>query len=113
MTVHPEGILGSPGQFEMCPDWVPAMDGRRRYTPIILKILAADRFDHSASWPAKVRNVSRLGSQILKLQPGFECNPHKLELWLQRIHLMPDKNQSPTPELRQAQHRGRSWTGHC
>jgi len=39
------------------------MDGRRRTTPIILKTLDVDRFDHSASWPAKVRNVSRLGSQ--------------------------------------------------
>ena len=52
--------------------WVPTMDGRRRTTPIILKTLDVDGFDHSANWPAKVRNVSRLGSQILfirKLNP--------------------------------------------
>ncbi len=40
------------------------MDGRRRSTSIILKTLGVDRFDHGASWPAKVRNVSRLGSQF-------------------------------------------------
>ena len=51
-------------EFETCPRWVPAMDGRQRSTPIILKALGVDRFDHSASWPAKVRNVSRLGSQL-------------------------------------------------
>jgi hypothetical protein len=45
--------------------WVPTMDGRRRTTPIILKTLDVDEFDHSASWPSKVRNVSRLGRQIL------------------------------------------------
>jgi len=52
--------------------WVPTMDGRRRTTPIILKTLDVDTFDHSASWPSKVRNVSRLGSQISKFQSGFE-----------------------------------------
>ena len=31
-------------------------------------------FDHSASWPAKVRNVSRLGSQLSKPQAGFELH---------------------------------------
>ena len=39
------------------------MDVRRRPTPMILTTLSNDRFDHSTSWPAKVRNVSRLGSQ--------------------------------------------------
>jgi hypothetical protein len=32
--------------------------------PIILKTLGVAKFDHSAIWAAKVRNVSRLGSQI-------------------------------------------------
>ena len=62
-------------EFETCPIWVPGMDGRRRTTPIILKTLDVDRFDHSASWPSKVRNVSRLGRQISKLQVGFELLP--------------------------------------
>jgi hypothetical protein len=53
--------------------WVPTMDGRRRTTPIILKTLDVDRFDHSASWPSKVRNVSRLGSQIFSLR---NSSPH-------------------------------------
>lgn len=47
------------------------MDKRRRPTPIILKTLRVDTFDHSASWPAKVRNLSRLG-QTSKPQTGFE-----------------------------------------
>jgi hypothetical protein len=47
------------------------MDGWRRFTPIILKILGVDRFDHSASWPTKVRNVSRLGSQLLFWSPSL------------------------------------------
>ena len=29
-----------------------------------LKALLVHRFDHRAKWPAKVRNVSRLGTQI-------------------------------------------------
>jgi hypothetical protein len=48
--------------------WVPTMDGWRRTTPIILKTLDVDEFDHSASWPSKVRNVSRLGSQSSTLE---------------------------------------------
>ena len=53
------------GEFETCPSWGPSMDKQRQTAPMILKALHFDRFDHSANWPAKVRNVSRLGSQIL------------------------------------------------
>ena len=51
------------GEFELCPSWVPGKDRRWRTTPTILKTLGVDGFDHSASWPAKVRNVPRLGSR--------------------------------------------------
>ena len=51
------------GEFETCPSWGPGVDKRRRTTPIILKALGVDGLDHSAGWPAKVRNVSRLGRQ--------------------------------------------------
>jgi len=33
-------------EFETCPDWVPAVDGRRRTAAIILKTLGVDGFDH-------------------------------------------------------------------
>jgi hypothetical protein len=56
--------FGSLGEFETRPDWVPGLDKRRRAAPITLKTIRRPRFDHSAIWAAKVRNVSRLGSQI-------------------------------------------------
>ena len=49
-------------EFETCPGWAPGMDKRRRWLRITLNALLVDRFDHTASWTAKVRNVSRLGS---------------------------------------------------
>jgi hypothetical protein len=64
MTHHPEGILFSPGQFETCPDWVPAMDTGQQFARIALKTMGVHGFDHRANWAAKVRNVSKLGSQI-------------------------------------------------
>ena len=67
MTAHPEVILGSLGEFETCPDWVASMDRYRRSTSINLRTLRADGFYHSASCAAKVRNVSRLGSQLFLL----------------------------------------------
>ena len=70
MTHHPEPILGSLDEFETCPDWVPGMDRCQRFVPIILETLGVDWFDHSASWPAKVRNVSMPGSHFLGSQ---EC----------------------------------------
>jgi hypothetical protein len=51
------------GEFETCPDWVPGMDTGQRLAPINLKTLRVHGLDHSANWAAKVRNVSRLGSQ--------------------------------------------------
>jgi hypothetical protein len=60
MTAHPE-VPGSPGEFQPCPDWVPTMDSGQRFARITLKTMPVHRFDHSASWPAKVRNVSYLG----------------------------------------------------
>ena len=62
--------MGTRRGFEMCPSWVPVMDGRRRTTQIILKTVDVDRFYHSASCPPKVRNVSRLGSHSLQLRTG-------------------------------------------
>ena len=61
MTAHPE-IAGSLGEFETCPDWVPAMDSCQQFAWITLKTAAGDGFDHSTDWGAKVRNVSKVGS---------------------------------------------------
>lgn len=55
--------FGSLGEFEMCPDWVPAMDSGQWFASIDLKTIPIHRFDHTANWLAKVRNVSKLGSQ--------------------------------------------------
>ena len=46
----------------MCPDWVPGEDRCPRFVAIILKTVGSKRFDHSASWPTKVRNASTMGS---------------------------------------------------
>jgi len=54
------------GEFETCPSWGPSVDRCWPSTPIILKTLSVARFDHSANWPAKVRNVSKVGSQFPK-----------------------------------------------
>jgi heme/copper-type cytochrome/quinol oxidase subunit 4 len=43
-----------------------------RLVPIILKVMGFERFDHSANWPARVRNVSRLGSQTFQILSTFE-----------------------------------------
>jgi hypothetical protein len=73
ITADPNLILGSLGEFETCPRWVPAMDGRWRTKLDTPKTLGVDKFDHSARWPAKVRNASRLGrlqiSSIRAAQP--------------------------------------------
>jgi hypothetical protein len=64
ITHHPEVIRGSPGEFETCPDWVPAMDTGQRVARIALKTMGDHGFDQRADRVAKVRNVSRMGSQI-------------------------------------------------
>jgi len=61
---------GPLARFETCPDWVPAMDTGQRFARITLKTIRVHGFDHIANWPAKVRNVSRLGSQSFKDLPA-------------------------------------------
>jgi hypothetical protein len=58
------GILRPPGEFETCPDWVPGRDTARLSAPMMMKAKSVHGFDHTANWMAKVRNVSRLGSQL-------------------------------------------------
>jgi hypothetical protein len=64
LTAHPELILGSLGEFETCPDWVPSMGTARPSASMMMKNRIVHGFDHTANWIAKVRNVSRLGSQV-------------------------------------------------
>jgi hypothetical protein len=64
-----------PGEFETYPDWVPGMDIGQRFARISLKTVHLHGFDHTAIRLAKVRNLSRPGSQISKLQSGFELDP--------------------------------------
>jgi hypothetical protein len=63
------GYFGFLGEFETCPDWAPTLDKRRQCARLALKTMSDHRFDHRANRLAKVRNVSRLGSQssILEL----------------------------------------------
>jgi hypothetical protein len=62
MTAHPELILGSLGEFETCPDWVPGMDTARPFASMMIKTESVHGLDHTANWLAKVRNVSSVGS---------------------------------------------------
>jgi hypothetical protein len=61
MTAHPERGP-SEREFETRPDWVPGMDTVPRFAPSILKTMCVHGFDHSANWPAKVRNASTTGN---------------------------------------------------
>jgi hypothetical protein len=61
------------GQFEKCPRWDPIVDDGWRSTPIPLKTHQVERFDHNGSWAAKVRNVSRVGSQKTKGKAPLYC----------------------------------------
>ena len=63
MSSHKGPFVRSSGEFETCPDWVPTVDKRRRCARIDLKTMDVCGFDQRDSWPAKVRNVSILGSQ--------------------------------------------------
>jgi hypothetical protein len=44
--------------------WVPAMDAGQQFARIAIKTMSDPGFDHRANRGAKVRNVSRLGSQF-------------------------------------------------
>jgi hypothetical protein len=57
ITAHPEVTLGSLGEFETCPDWVPVMDTGQQFARIALKTMGDHGFDHRANREAKVRNV--------------------------------------------------------
>ena len=59
------------GEFETLPNWGPGVDTRRWTVWISMKGLHFWEFDHSPSWSAKVRNVSRLGSQFLGPQEDY------------------------------------------
>ncbi len=60
MTRHFEVTLGSLGEFETCPDWVPAMDTGQQFAWIALKTMGDHGFDQRADRVAKVRNVSKV-----------------------------------------------------
>ena len=51
------------------------MDTGQQFSRIALKTMGDRGFDQSVKRAAKVRNVSRLGSQIIKSQVGFELGP--------------------------------------
>jgi len=62
--------LGSLGEFETCPDWVPVMDTGPQFARIALKTMGDHGFDQRADRAAKVRNVSSVGSQT-----ALVCRP--------------------------------------
>jgi hypothetical protein len=73
ITWNPEVTLGSLGEFETCPDWVPVMDIGQQFARIALKTMGDQGFDQRADRATKVRNVSRLGSQFFSLR---NFSPH-------------------------------------
>ena len=67
ITHHPEVTLRSLGEFELCADWAPAMYTGQKFARIAFKTIGDHGFDHRADLAAKVRNVSRVGSQMSPL----------------------------------------------
>jgi hypothetical protein len=57
------------GLFEFRPAWVPILDRSSVFAVMFYAISCFCRFERSPSLAAKVRNVSRLGSQIPKSRP--------------------------------------------
>jgi len=51
-------------ELETYPIWGPVLDDDRCSAPILLKMGSHGKFDHNASWAARVRNVSKAGRQI-------------------------------------------------
>jgi len=49
--------LGSLGEFETCPDWVPVMDTGQQFERFAPKTMGDHGFDQRADRVAKVRNV--------------------------------------------------------
>jgi hypothetical protein len=62
VTHHPEVILGSIGEFETCPDWVPSLDAIATIDCMPACTKELTRFERTGIYAARVRNVSRLGS---------------------------------------------------
>jgi hypothetical protein len=56
--------LWSLGKFETCPEWVPVMDTGQQFARIALKTMGGHEFDQRADRAARVRNVSKVGSQF-------------------------------------------------
>src|ERR1039458_8294233 len=84
---------GPNGEFETCPDWAPSLDKRRQCARFALRTMDVCGFDQRASCLTEVRNVSRLGSQVSKLQAGFELAVALAGavqgdswLWLRNLH---------------------------
>jgi len=73
-----ENVFGSGPCSRSNPDWVPAMDTGQRIVRITLKTMGVYWFDHRANWPAKVRNVSSVGSHKLS---QFFCSPSSVNDW--------------------------------
>ena len=61
MMRHPEVSLGSLGELEMRPAWVPNLDERADSN--LKRSHGLSQFEWDWFHAAKVRNVSRLGSQ--------------------------------------------------
>jgi hypothetical protein len=91
ITRHPEVALGFPGEFETCPDGVPAMDSGQRFGRITLKKCAStgsitvptgwQKFETCPGWGAAFPGrlslcFSRLRAPAQQPQPGLEPGCH-------------------------------------
>ncbi len=68
-VTHPDTILGSSGEIETCPDWVPSLDEYGGFVRMPLVHKRFEQFEWPPFYAAKVRNVSRLGRQFLNSRP--------------------------------------------
>ena len=63
VTRHPEATLGSLGEFETCPDWVPSLDCRAGLAQMQLPYGHLKRLERPPFYAAEVRTASSVGSQ--------------------------------------------------
>jgi hypothetical protein len=85
VTHHPEVPLGSLGEFETCPDWVPVMDTGQQFARIALKTMGDHGFDQRADQVAKVRNVSNVGANQNCLCNSVFCGRPKFTARTRRL----------------------------
>jgi len=63
-TRHPEVALGSVGELETCPDWIPSLDANAIIDCKTACTKELTRFEQRGIYAARVRNASSVGSRL-------------------------------------------------